>query len=107
MQPGLYDLDNQALDQSFNSLLQSISGLYDLMKSRIAIRLNDGNFFVNRRLVKVDFSTFQNTRYLIKIFDFLDINELNFEPQIKRSDLKQLLTAFVRVVKEKKNNLKI
>ncbi len=103
---GLYDLDNQALDQSFSALLQSISGLYDLMKTSIVIRLNDGNFFVNRRLVKVDFSTFQNTRYLIKIFDFLDVNELCFEPKITRSDLKQLLTAFVRIVREKKNNFR-
>ncbi|MAD61424.1 MAG: hypothetical protein CMH49_07945 [Myxococcales bacterium] len=101
---GLYDLDNQALDQSFSSLLSSISGLYDLMKSPIVIRLNDGNFFVNRRLVKVDFSTFQNTRYLIKIFNFLDVNELSFKPEIKRSDLKYFLTTFVRIVREKKNN---
>lgn len=103
---GLYDLDNQALEQPFESLLGSISGLYDLLKTKISIRLNDGNFLVNRRLVKVDFSTFQNTRYLIKIFDFLDINELTFDPQISRSNLKTLLTSFVRIVREKKNNFK-
>ena len=63
---GIYDLDNQALDQPFSLLLGSVSGLYDLLKSDISIRLSDGNFFVNRRLVKLDFSTYQNARYLIK-----------------------------------------
>lgn len=103
---GLYDLENQALDQPFESLLNSISGLYEILKTHISIRMNDGNFFVSRRLVKLDFSTYQNARYLIKIFDFLDINELSFDPAISRGDLKQLLTGFVRVVKEKKNNFK-
>ena len=103
---GLYDLDNKALEQPFEALLRSISGLYDLLKSNISLRLNDGNFFVNRRLVKLDFSTFQNSRYLIKIFIFLDINELTFNSKISRVDLKQLLTTFVRIVKDKTNNFK-
>ena len=103
---GLYDLDNQALDQPFESLLGSVSGLYELLKSDISIRLSDGNFFVNRRLVKLDFSTYQNARYLIKIFEFLEVNELCFKPTLSRSDLKQLLTAFVHLLKEKKNNFK-
>ena len=103
---GLYDLDNQALDQPYDLLLKSISGLFEMLRSRIAIRLNDGNFFVNRRLVKLDFSTFQNARYLIKIFNFLDINELSIDPKISRSDLKVLLQTFVHTVREKKTNFK-
>ena len=59
---GLYDLDNQALDQPFEAFLRSINVLYELLRSPVTLRMNDGNFFVNRRQVKVDFSTFQNTR---------------------------------------------
>lgn len=103
---GIYDLDNQALDQAFESVLTSVSGLYDLLKSDVSIRLSDGNFFINRRLVKLDFSTYQNARYLIKIFDFLEVNELSFSPKLSRGDLKQLLTTFVHLLKEKKNNFK-
>ena len=103
---GLYDLDNSALDQPYDLLLKSISGLFEMLRSRIAIRLNDGNFFVNRRLVKLDFSTFQNARYLIKIFNFLGINELSIDPKISRADLKVFLQTFVHTVREKKNNFK-
>ena len=101
---GIYDLDNQALDHPFESFLKSISGIYDLLKTPISLRMNDGNFFVNRRQVKLDFSTFQNARYLIKIFERLEINELCFDPQITRSDLKVLLTTFIRIVKEKRGH---
>jgi hypothetical protein len=101
---GLYDLDNQALDHPFESFLKSISGVYELLKTPISLRMNDGNFFVNRRQVKLDFSTFQNARYLIKIFERLEINELCFDPEITRSDLKVLLTTFVRIVKEKRGH---
>ena len=85
---GLYDLDNQALDQPYTQLLQSIKGLHELLRAPIALRMNDGNFFVNRRQVKLDFSTFQNARYLIKMFERLEINELSFDPEVSRADLK-------------------
>ena len=101
---GLYDLDNQALDHPFESFLRSISGIYDILKSPVSLRMNDGNFFVNRRQVKLDFSTFQNARYLIKIFERLEINELCFDPEITRSDLKVLLMTFIRIVKEKRGH---
>ena len=103
---GIYDLENQALEQPYDLLLKSVSGLYDLLRTSISMRMSDGNFFVNRRQVKVDFSTFQNTRYLIKIFEFLDINELTFSPEITRTDLKLLLSTFVRIVREKRGNFR-
>lgn len=103
---GFYDLENQALEQPYELFLRSVSGLYELVRASIIMRLSDGNFFVNRRQVKVDFSTFQNTRYLIKIFDFLEINELTFEPEISKGDLKQLLTTFVRLVRDKRGHFR-
>ena len=98
---GLYDLDNQALEQPYEITLQTISDLYGLLKSPLSLRVNDGHFFLNRRQVKIDFTTFQNTRYLLKVFEYLDMNELAIDPQITREDLVTFLASFIKVVKDK------
>jgi hypothetical protein len=97
---GLYDLENKALEQPYLALIKTINDLYDTVKYPIQLRMNEGNFFVCRKQVKVDFTTYQNTRYLKKVFSHLDINEIQFDPNIQQSDLTLFLQTFIRVVKE-------
>ena len=63
------------------------------------------HFFVNHRQVRIDFSTFQNTKYLIKIFQFLGINEIVISPQITQKDLALFLHSFLKVVQDKEGRL--
>jgi hypothetical protein len=100
----IFDLDNKALEQPYESLLQSIKGLNEILKVKISLSLSNGNFFVNKRLVKVDSSSFKNSRSLIKIFDFLDINELSFSPKVSKWDLKQLLREFIAILQRKRDD---
>ena len=73
---GLYDLDNQALDQAYDGMIKAVSELSSLTQVSPVLRVLEGNIFINRKQVKLDFSTFQNVRALLKIFELLDINEL-------------------------------
>jgi hypothetical protein len=99
---GLYDLDNKALDQPYDEALRLVSELYALLREPLSLRALEGNVFLNRRQVKLDFSTFQNVRALIKAFEHLGVNELFVEPEVTRADLAALLSAFVKVVKERR-----
>ena len=101
----LYDLDNQALDQPYENLLNTVHKIYEIVKTNVQVRLMDGQFFVNRKQVKVDFSTYQNTRSLIKIFKHLDVNELLIQPEIERAHFKDMLHAFVDVVQHQKGKI--
>jgi len=103
---GLYDLENQALDQAYDGMLKAVGSFYELTRSAVAMRVIEGNVFINRRQVKLDFSTFQNVRALVKIFAFLDINELSFEPELTRADLAALLRAFVRIVRDRQGSIR-
>lgn len=103
---GLYDLENQALDQAYEGMLKAVSGYYELTRSAPAMRVIEGNIFINRRQVKLDFSTFQNVRALVKIFDFLGINELAFDPRLTRGNLAQFLRAFVKIVRQRQGSIR-
>lgn len=103
---GLYDLENQALDQAYDGMLKAVGGFYELTRSAPSMRVIEGNIFINRRQVKLDFSTFQNVRALVKIFTFLDINELSFEPQLSRADLAVFLRAFVKIVRDRQGSIR-
>ena len=87
---GLYDLDNKALDQPYDEALRLVSELYALLREPLSLRALEGNVFLNRRQVKLDFSTFQNVRALIKAFEHLGVNELFVEPEVTRADLAAL-----------------
>lgn len=103
---GLYDLDNQALDQAYEGMLKAVGGYIELTRVAPALRVIEGNIFINRRQVKLDFSTFQNVRALVKIFTFLDVNELSFDPQLTREDLVVLLRAFVRIARDRQGSIR-
>jgi hypothetical protein len=103
---GLYDLDNQALDQAYEGMIKAVAELSSLTQVSPVLRVLEGNIFINRKQVKLDFSTFQNVRALLKIFELLDINELTIEREVRREDLHALLRAFVRIVKERKGSLR-
>jgi hypothetical protein len=98
---GIYDLQNEALQKPYQLTISLVQSLYQIVRTPISIRLVDGNFFMNRREVKNDFSTAQNMRYLRKIFDYLEINEMQLDPQIDAQNLSFLLQTFVHCVKNK------
>jgi hypothetical protein len=100
---GIYDLQNEALQKPYQLTISLVQSLYQIVRTPISVRLVDGNFFMNRREVKNDFSTAQNMRYLRKIFEFLEINEMQLDPQIDAQNLSFLLQTFVDCVKNKSN----
>ncbi len=99
---GIYDLQNEALQKPYQNTLDMVKSLYQIVKAPIVLRLVDGNFYMNRREIKSDFSTAQNMQYLKKIFEFLEINELQIDPSIDIPALTAFLNVFVVAVKEKK-----
>lgn len=97
---GIYDLNNEAMNRPYASMQDAVNDSIELFGEEIALQLVDGNFFVNRRLVRLDYSTFENVRYLRRIFEFLDVNEMRFMQAIDRRVLSRLLVAFLDVVQD-------
>jgi HD-GYP domain-containing protein (c-di-GMP phosphodiesterase class II) len=103
---GMYDLQNDAMERPFKQMAATANELLALFNEEVSLTLVDGNFFVNRRLVKLDFSTFQNVRYLRRIFDYLGINEILFTEQLDRDLLTRFVRAFLEVVQTKQGSIR-
>jgi HD-GYP domain-containing protein (c-di-GMP phosphodiesterase class II) len=95
---GMHDLENAALDRPLGQMHDVVGQLFERGIEKVEIALLDGNFFINGRLLQLDFSTFQNTRYLRKIFEYLDIGEMVFVDIPTKENLRALLEAFVGVI---------
>ncbi|MCA9543462.1 MAG: hypothetical protein KC613_03700, partial [Myxococcales bacterium] len=95
----MHSLKNQAMDRPFEQLTAITEALSERLGEAVVLRLSDGNFFVNKRLVKLDFATFENTKYLVKIFEFLNINELTFQETLERQTLEAFVSAALNIIK--------
>ena len=95
----MHDLENEALNRPLEQMSDTLAQCFSGGLDKVEIALLDGNFFINGRLLQLDFSTFENTRYLRKISEYLDIAEISFSSVPSSIDLRALLDAFVRVLR--------
>ncbi len=103
---GMHDLANEAMERPFVQLAESVNiFMREGYGDEVSLTLVDGNLFVNKRLVRLDYATFQNARYLRRIFEFLGINEFLFTEPIDRDLLRAFLQAFLAVVRESKGQI--
>ena len=74
----MHDLGNEALARPLEQMCEVLEKLFNNGVDKVEVALLDGNFFINGRLLQLDYSTFQNTRYLRKFFEYLGIAETVF-----------------------------
>ncbi|MCA9539436.1 MAG: hypothetical protein KC620_11145 [Myxococcales bacterium] len=96
---GMHDLDNEALHRPLENMHGTVQELFERYGDAVHLSLIDGNFFVNRRIIRLDFSSFQNIRYLRRIFEYLGINEMSFLGVPSPVELRNFLNAFLQVVR--------
>ncbi len=101
----MHDINNDAMIRPRTFLSETVNTFIDLYHEEASLQLVDGNFFVNKRLVKLDLGTFENSRYLTRIFEFLGINELTFFKRTDADALNEFLTAFLGVVRQRQGNI--
>ena len=102
---GMHDLNNDALVRPTQGMIDTVATFFKTFHEEASIQLVDGTFFVNKRLLRLDFSTFQNARYLRRIFEFLGVNELTFTQVLDRTTLHGFLVAFLKVVRERQGQI--
>jgi HD-GYP domain-containing protein (c-di-GMP phosphodiesterase class II) len=95
----MHELDNDALERPLGQLSDVLTQIFSGGASKVEVALLDGNFFINGRLLQLDYSTFQNTRYLRRIFEHLGIAEMVFTASPSIRSLRRLLDAFVQVLR--------
>lgn len=95
----MHSLDNQAMERPFTHLKEVTGELRERMGTDVVLRMADGNFFVNKRLVKLDYGTFQNVKYLERIFAFLNINELTFLDELEDATIKAFTSAVLQILR--------
>ena len=100
-----HDLDNDALDRPLHQMVQVVNQQFERGADQLEIAMMDGNFFVNGRLLQLDYSTFQNTRYLRRIFEFLKVDVLTITTPPDEPILRQLLKAFLKVIRDPTKNI--
>ena len=95
----MHDLENQALERPLEQMEDALKESFDAGATKIEIALLDGNFFINGRLLRLDYSTFQNVRFLRKIYEHLDIAVIWFSHAASRAQLRALLVSFLKVLR--------
>jgi HD-GYP domain-containing protein (c-di-GMP phosphodiesterase class II) len=101
----MHDLGNDAMNRPRSMLADTVNTFVDRYHEEASLQLVDGNFFVNKRLIRLDLGTFENSRYLTRIFEYLGINELTFFRRIEPTQLNDLLVAFLRVVRNREGKI--
>ncbi|MGC6416074.1 MAG: HD-GYP domain-containing protein [Bradymonadia bacterium] len=102
----MHDLENQALERPLEQMEDALKESFDAGATKIEIALLDGNFFINGRLLQLDYSTFQNVRFLRKIYEHLDIAVIWFSQAASRAQLRALLVAFLKVLRGERKSIK-
>ncbi|GEM_PF-1263458 len=102
----MHDLENEALNRPLEQMSDTLAQCFSGGLDKVEVALLDGNFFINGRLLQLDYSTFQNTGYLRKIYEYLDIAEIAFSGVPSSVDLRALLDAFVRVLRGDLDSIK-
>lgn len=97
----LHELHNDALIKPFQNMADTVNGFLELFHEPVAVQLVDGNFFVNKNIIRLDFSTFENAHYLMRMFDFLKINEILFSEKVDRPILSKMAVTFLEVFRDK------
>lgn len=103
---GMHALENDALIRPLDAMQGTVGEFFEKYGEQVHLNLIDGNFFVNRRIIRLDFSSFQNIKYLRRIFEFLRINELSFLAPVDPETLKRFLRAFLQVVSTGEGDIK-
>jgi len=103
---GMHALDNDALERPLDAMRSIIAEFFDNYGEQVHLALIDGNFFVNRRIIRLDFGSFQNIRYLRRIFEFLRVNEMSFLEKVEFDDLRRFLEAFLEIVSSGEGDIK-
>ena len=101
----MHDLSNEALVRPFSQLRESLEGYFERSADSVEVYLVDGNFFINGRLLHLDFSTYENTRHLRRVFEFLNIDELKFTAPPTHDDLSRFIRAFVDVLANRQKGI--
>jgi HD-GYP domain-containing protein (c-di-GMP phosphodiesterase class II) len=97
----MHELTNEAMVRPTQSMVEALAVFRRTFREDVAIQLIDGTFFINRRLLKLDFGTYQNCRYLRRILEFLDVNEVGFAQDVDRVGLHEFMQAFLRVARDR------
>ncbi|MEE2788700.1 MAG: hypothetical protein VX589_15285 [Myxococcota bacterium] len=96
----MHDLSNDALNRPFEAMRVSVSEFFEHSNDPVEIAMVDGNFFMNGRLIELDYSTYENIQHLKRVFKALSIDELKFNATPTNDDLMKFLRAFVEVLSE-------
>jgi HD-GYP domain-containing protein (c-di-GMP phosphodiesterase class II) len=88
----IYHLANAALARPLSEMLSAVNAELELGELRL--QLVGDNVFLNRELVKLDFSSFESAQMLRAVFKRLSIAEIAFHSRLDDSDLKSFLRLF-------------
>lgn len=86
----LYSLENDTLKIAENSFCQILADFESRGQEVIELRLRDESFFINGQLVKLDFSTYQSSQKLRKLFEIFQLDEVIFPLPLREADIEKL-----------------
>jgi HD-GYP domain-containing protein (c-di-GMP phosphodiesterase class II) len=89
----LHRLDNAAMVQPIQSLLEAVNPSLQ-RGERLALQSLDDNCYLNKELIRLDFSSTESAHALQGIFKRLAVNEVSFSEPLSEAEVRQLLAVF-------------
>ncbi len=95
---GMHQLSNAAMGPPMAQLAETVNRL--LLHGPVSLAVISENFFLNRDLVRLDYSTFESAQVLQGLFRKLGIHELNFLAPLTDASLRAFLAGYQRCLAE-------
>lgn len=87
----LYEENNASLNHSYDRLVEAINVYSTETRTYPCLRIFHGNALFNGRMTKLGSSTYKNLRTVSRIFDHLNVDELNITGPVTRANVAALI----------------
>jgi HD-GYP domain-containing protein (c-di-GMP phosphodiesterase class II) len=95
----LYDPENAIFQKPIHALLETVNGLI-LKEGRLDLKVVEGNFYVNGKLVQVDQQSLENLRSLAKEMEQRSVGGFQLTKQATPQEIKNFIWIFSKDQKE-------
>jgi HD-GYP domain-containing protein (c-di-GMP phosphodiesterase class II) len=94
----LFDLANRSIERPVAQFLEKLHAVGEAGEAKASLGVIGDSLFLNQALLKTDPATYENGRYLERVYRRLRAQEIQFETTCGPAEIRAFLEAFKRVV---------
>lgn len=99
----LYDLNNSIVVKILNELVEAANSFETLTGETLSISLAGYSFFANKRLIRMDYSSYKKAEILKKLWDRVGMGELSLPSKLSVNQFKEFSSRWISAISDPAN----